>query len=563
MFDKQFLKETYLSFFKDRYYPGKMKECESVLFQWKTWKNKIEQGTLTLDEYVNRRGKKDDYLIYFLNNTTSVYGRSREGNAHQWMVKLNDDGNTYYTASYSNKNGQLMRENACAARIEAEQLYLDKILPLLKELLISCRGINDLKEFAKSEQYEWFRCEQMLEKMMVLESVSEDCISDIKYCLPNFYKKDTIDKLYEEYFELSGEETRVGKSYEIMKKSYEFLDIPPDQRTAATQLEVSRMLWDLVASSSFEVSEDSPNVIFYGSPGTGKTYAVKKALSFLTGGDRERAVFVQCHPGFGYEDFIEGLKPVGITDNGNIRLEIVNGVFKDLCIKAKQDPGKEYYFVADEINRANLSAMFGEALSLLETDYRDKVGSKKEERNLVKTPMSKLIEQQIEEKKLDGKDIEKIAYEYNKNEGVSFGIPSNIRFIGMMNDIDKSIDAFDLALRRRFKWIRKDCDYEVIFDELSGKYDEEEVVLYVDRCMALNDYIARKDRDGLGFGRSYEFGHAYYLKIKSRGNSITKKAYESLFEEHLKPVLTEYIRSYMDESEIDSVLKKAKEIFME
>ena len=96
MIDKHFLNETYQIFFKDRYYSGKRKECEGVLLRWNAWKNKIEQGTLSLDEYVNRRGKTDDYLIYFLNNTASVYGRSREGNAHQWMVKLNDDGNTYY-----------------------------------------------------------------------------------------------------------------------------------------------------------------------------------------------------------------------------------------------------------------------------------------------------------------------------------------------------------------------------------------------------------------------------------------------------------------------------------
>ncbi len=549
-----FLKDTYENFYKGKYYFQNENECNKVLSQWKEWRNKILQETLSLDEYVNRRGQVDDYLIYYLNNTSSCFGRSREGNAHQWMIKLNTDNNTYYTAEYTDDSMRQIPEDLAASKFEAEELYKQRILPLLKNVIEKCTSVQTLTEFVSGDDaYKWFRCEQMLEKIMVLESLSDNSSADLGFCLPNFYKGDVINKLYGEWFELAGETTRIGMGYSIMKACYDALGITDAERDAEKQFEVSLMLWELATCDSLELSETSPNIIFYGSPGTGKTYAVKKAIRFLTGGNDDRVVFIQCHPGFDYEDFIEGIKPVGFTYSGGVKLEVVNGVFKDLCIKAKNDPNNEYYFVADEINRANLSSMFGEVLSLMEADYRD---DGKNNENLIKTPLSKLIEYTIKERD-DLKDI--IAYKINENGEVYFGVPQNIRFIGMMNDVDKSIDSFDLALRRRFKWIRKDCDYDVIYDQLSAKYDPDSVELYVNRCESLNYFISRKDGKGLGFGSSYEFGHAYFLKIT--GARITKASYEVLFEEHLRPVLTEYIRSFMDDSEIDGALNKAKSHF--
>lgn len=557
MFDDVFLKDTYEYFFKGKHYNNKRTACDKVLKQWEQWKTKIVSDSLEIDEYVNRK-EKDDYFVYFLNNTSSVYGRSREGNAEHWMVKMNKDGESYYVGSYTNEHNRKVAEQLNANKADAEVPYNSLILPLLKKIIKCCDSINNLKNLEMSDNYNWFLCKQMLEKMMVLESVSDCCNSNIKYCLLNIYKRDIIDMLYDEGFGLSGEDTQIGKSYEIMKKCYELLNIDVVHRSAETQYEISQMLWELATCVPFS-SEDSPNVILYGSPGTGKTYEVTKAIRYFTKNNQDRFVFVQCHPGFGYEDFIEGIKPVGISNKGTLNLEIVNGIFKDFCIKAKKDPKNEYYFVADEINRANLSSMFGETLSLLEPDYRDDNDPTK----LRKTPLSKMIETYIKQKNLCEDEINSIAYSYNQTDGVLFGIPKNIRFIGMMNDVDKSIDSFDLALRRRFKWIRKDCDYEVITDRLFEQCDWNEIDSYVNKCKKLNEFISQKDDDCLGFGRSYEFGHAYYLKIKPRNKKITKRAYEKLFDEHLKPVLAEYIRSFKDDDEIDLILKKAKSIFVD
>src|SRR5690606_29141005 len=151
--------------------------------------------------------------------------------------------------------------------------------------------------------------------------------------------------------------------------------------------------------------ENSPNVILYGPPGTGKTYQVTNSLDFVCQGEKTRYKMLQFHPSFAYEDFIEGIKPKGVTKDGNIKFELVDGVFKLFCKEAKQEclialkenrAAKPYYFVVDEINRANLSSVFGETLSRLEKDYRHDVINN-DTSNLIKTQYSSLIEQLSED----------------------------------------------------------------------------------------------------------------------------------------------------------------------
>ena len=155
-----------------------------------------------------------------------------------------------------------------------------------------------------------------------------------------------------------------------------------------------------------------------------------------------------------------------------------------------------------------------------------------------------------------------MAYEINNNE-VKFGVPKNVFFIGMMNDVDKSIDSFDLALRRRFKWIRKDCDYEVIEEEtrFKGKEEFQNIGQYVKACEKLNNYIS----NDLGLGKSYEFGHSFFMKIGdiSKFKKISEKNVEDLFNLYLRPTLKEYLRAVFAESELDSKLDEALNKFKE
>ncbi|MCT7557845.1 5-methylcytosine-specific restriction endonuclease subunit McrB [Aliarcobacter butzleri] len=149
-----------------------------------------------------------------------------------------------------------------------------------------------------------------------------------------------------------------------------------------------------------------------------------------------------------------------------------------------------------------------------------------------------------------------------------FGVPENIYFLGTMNDIDRSIDSFDLALRRRFKWVRKDCNYDVIANYLIENDADEYINEYIGdgkekgttkgRCILLNEYISNT----LNLGKSYELGHTYFMKIKIKNGKISKSAYENLFDQEIGPLLTEYLRAeYPDGKELEKKLKEMKNLF--
>ena len=305
------------------------------------------------------------------------------------------------------------------------------------------------------------------------------------------------------------------------------------------------------------------NIIYYGAPGTGKTKFVKDCLDILDP-NRARTEWVQFHSGFEYEDFIDGIKPIGIQ-NGNLNLALTNGIFKEFCLKAAQNEKENFFFIVDEINRADIAAVFGETLSLLEENYR-------------------------------GKSIKTKNYALSKQE---FSIPSNVYFIGMMNDVDKSIDCFDLALRRRFAWVLMRCDYDVLSD-LDKKYSD-----YKEKCKKLNNYITNdfkyiveykdetrvkiksiqscnnaENRDeaynnlfpstpdkeknkkryeknsGLNLGRAYEIGHSYFLKKETMSE-------QQIWDRHIEPILREYIRTQFGDGEVEKKLKIAEGIFVD
>lgn len=293
-----------------------------------------------------------------------------------------------------------------------------------------------------------------------------------------------------------------------------------------------RKLWD---SDSIDVNK---NIIYYGVPGTGKTYGVLEALKNQ---ENIEYKFIQFHPSYGYEDFIEGIKPVKSKDR-DIKLELVNGEFKKMCVdafkeleKAKQEEKepKKFYFIADEINRAELSRVFGELLVCIEEDKRLKLTEdNKVEGLLIKTQYSSMWE-----------DKHIVVHINASNEIIEdgegyFGVPENIYFIGTMNDVDRSIESFDLALRRRFIWIKKEINYKVIKDIFNEDYKKS--------CKSLNDEISKI------VGKNYQLGHSYFLKVVPINKQIPNISKKILFDTELKPILVEYLKSVIDESAIDN-----------
>ncbi len=317
---------------------------------------------------------------------------------------------------------------------------------------------------------------------------------------------------------------------------------------------------------------ESKNIILHGAPGTGKTYLTENTIKNKIDFEGGEYTLVQFHPSYSYEDFIDGIKPSGIDENGQMKFELVNGEFKQMCIDAffelqiNKREAKKFYFIADEVNRAELSRVFGELLLCLEDDKRLKFDK---DNNLlgtkVKTQNSKLWKindavvvikngQVVDINKIDfnlrnnEKELKKEGYEYY------FGVPENLYFIGTMNDIDRSVDSFDMALRRRFLWKHYTCDYDVVIEKFESE-DEEKVSDYIKICEKLNKHITSEK--GFNLGKSYELGHSYFMKPKKLNDVQLNKVWD----ENIAPLLKEYLRAEYPENKIELKLKEAKKIF--
>ena len=233
------------------------------------------------------------------------------------------------------------------------------------------------------------------------------------------------------------------------------------------------------------------NIILQGAPGVGKTYAAKRlAYSIMGEKDDDRIEFVQFHQNYSYEDFIMGYKPV---EDG---FELKYGIFYRFCQKAANHPDKDYFFIIDEINRGNMSKIFGELLMLIEADYRE-----------TKTTLA-----------------------YN---GLSFSVPKRLHIIGMMNTADRSLAMIDYALRRRFSFF----DMEPGFDsEGFIKYQEaftnDTFNTLIDRINELNREIANDKSLGKGFC----IGHSYFCNTKE----CTDEWMQDVVDFDILPMLAEY-----------------------
>lgn len=246
--------------------------------------------------------------------------------------------------------------------------------------------------------------------------------------------------------------------------------------------------------SIVDILEKKKNIILEGAPGVGKTFMAKRiAYSIIGSKDASKVELIQFHQSYSYENFIEGYKP---TEAG---FELQRGFFYKLSKKAQNDPNNNYYLIIDEINRGNLSKIFGELLMLIESNKRG--------------------------------DALRLAYSEEK-----FSVPENLYIIGLMNTADRSLALIDYALRRRFSFIRIEPAFEneKFIKSFNEKFDNQFNYI-IDIIKKINKAIEEDKSLGSGF----KIGHSYFCpNIKDRKGN--KKDIVDIITYEIVPLLEEY-----------------------
>tara|TARA_B100001057_G_scaffold496859_1_gene599444 strand:+ start:97 stop:2034 length:1938 start_codon:yes stop_codon:yes gene_type:complete len=243
------------------------------------------------------------------------------------------------------------------------------------------------------------------------------------------------------------------------------------------------------------------NIILQGPPGTGKTFISKKLAERITG-KKENIFSIQFHQSYSYEEFVVGYKP---NSEGNFALQ--RGSLIQICEKAKQNENENFVMFIDEINRANISKVFGELLSLIENDKRGP------------------------------ENAVKILYSEND---INFYIPGNLYFICAMNTADRSLKMVDYALRRRFSFF----EFKPEFDKPEFKNflkDKNVNAKTIDRIVnnisKVNQQISD---DNFELGDGYCIGHSYFCPKDNSSDSFGDQWYEQIIEYEIKPLINEY-----------------------
>lgn len=261
---------------------------------------------------------------------------------------------------------------------------------------------------------------------------------------------------------------------------------------------------------------------------------LSEQLEFLNAKNSSRKIedfykFITFHQSYSYEEFVEGIKPSinNDEDNATISYEYNRGIFKEICQQANSDPENNYLLIIDEINRGNISKIFGELITLIESDKRV-------------IPNGERI---FENTKIQNEELV-VTLPYTKSK---FGVPSNLYILGTMNTSDRSIASIDIALRRRFKFVE-------MMPRPEKLVDKNKQPLMVSDINLQNLLKIINERISYILDRDHQIGHSYFMNWKNYDMTTLKNVW---FDE-IMPLLNEYF--YADWDKLQAILGKANEI---
>jgi 5-methylcytosine-specific restriction protein B len=395
--------------------------------------------------------------------------------------------------TYTSKNdkGNKRQKYKYFEEVKPGDLVVGYVTTPQKEIVAVCKITKGMHQIENGEVIEFEKIEQ-LARPIAYETLQAN--PDLASSEPMINNQGSLFKLTETEFEIIRfmiDETNVEE-----KPKFDFYD----KMKAMNGLFLAEAQFDEMLAAL----KEKKNVVLQGAPGVGKTYVAKRlAYALIGSNDPQRIEMIQFHQSYSYEDFIQGFRP---TPRGNFDLKC--GLFHQFCRRTQREEAQEtpYVFIIDEINRGNLSKIFGELMMLIEPDKR-------------------------------GKEYA-IPLAYSQDMDEKFYIPRNLHLIGMMNTADRSLAMVDYALRRRFRFITLHPEFssEAFKDFLADIGVKPALVKkIVARMNALNEVISA---DTKNLGPGYQIGHSYFCPR----NSIKPDEdwYRRVIESEIMPLIQEY-----------------------
>jgi 5-methylcytosine-specific restriction protein B len=328
----------------------------------------------------------------------------------------------------------------------------------------------------------------------------------LKNCEPFINNQGSLFKLEEEEFDVIRE--AIDNKNIVQEKRLESSDIKPYVFSEDAD---KPFILEADFLQAVELLKRKKNIILQGAPGVGKTFVARKLAYQIIGSVNDAQIeMVQFHQSYSYEDFVQGLRP------SKTSFELRNGIFYNFCQQAFAHPDRDFFLIIDEINRGNLSKIFGELMMLIEADKRD------------------------------NKYALKLTYSEDADD--RFFVPPNLYIIGTMNTADRSLAIVDYALRRRFAFVTLQPEFGEMFQSFLA--DKGVSSSLITRLCSSIGRVNNEIKNDVNLGAGFQIGHSYFCGFKN--NNDENQWLNEVFNFEIKPLLEEIW--FDDSNKVDEVM---------